>query len=380
MADLIINTPPQNILLINESTDGSNSSGVISTNLRIDNNLGNYISIITVDRGLPGVPGPQGSQGIQGPPGTGERGEVGPVGPIGPPGSGINKITINNEIELTGTVSSLALVPSGSIQISSVGNSITIGSPILNYASSTHTHITNDIAGLKEYVEDRIDALLDSGSGILLSYNDDLNSLSISVTGLTINKDIQPYSTSLSDLSALNTSSGDLIFTTGNQKYSTTRISTLGRLLISEDTQQEQRDVLGLTSMATRNPDDFALIYGNNAFNGNQSFSDGTLSRFSSSNKPILSTTYTILQEDNGKVLVFGANSVVTINIPTNLNIGFNCLLVQIGNGQVQLTGVHLAHRMDHTKLVGKYSLATLLKPTEDIVILSGDTTNRDNT
>jgi len=378
MSELIINTPPQNVLVINESTDASNSSGIISTNLRIDNNIGNYISIITVDRGLPGLPGPQGPSGLpgpQGPPGIGEKGDLGPQGP---PGSGINKLIIN-EIELTGIISSLSLIPSGTIQISSSDNSITIGSPIVNYASATHSHTTSDIAGLREFIEDRVDSFLDGGSGILLSYNDDLNNLSISVTGLTINKDIQPYSSGLSNLSSVSTAFGDLIFMTGNQRYSTTKISTLGRSLISEDTQEEQRDVLGLSEMATRDPSDFALIYGNNNFNGNQTFSDGSLSRFSSANKSILTTNYTILQEDNGRVLVFVADSVVTVSVPDNLGIGFNCLLVQIGDGQVTLTGADLVNRTNHTKLVGKYSIATLLKAVENMVILSGDTTDRDS-
>lgn len=378
MADLIINTPPQNVLVINESVEGSNSDAVISTNLKIDNNIGNFISIITVDRGLPGLPGPPGPPGppgLQGPVGTGVKGDVGPQGP---PGSGINKLTINN-IELTGISPAMSIIPSGTIQISSSENSITIGSPIIDYAVSVHSHVPSDIVGLREFIEDRVDFFLDAGSGILLQYNDDLNSLSISVTGLTINKDIQPYSTGLSDLASISTNFGDLIFMTGHQKYSTTRISTLGRSLISEDTVEEQRNVLGLSEIVTRNPSDFAVLYGNNNFNGNQTFADGSLSRFSSSNKSISSTNYTVAQEDNGKVLVFTSNSVVSVSLPNNLNIGFNCLITQIGDGQVRLTGSHLVNRTNHTKLVGKYSIATLLKPDENILILSGDTTDKDN-
>jgi hypothetical protein len=378
MADLIINTPPQNILVINESVDGSNSSGVISTNLRIDNNLGNYISIITVDRGLPGLPGPPGPPG---PPGTGEKGEVGLTGPSGLPGSGINKLTING-IELTDISSSLSLNPSGTIQIANVGNSITIGSPIIDYAPSVHNHNTNNIIGLKEHIQDNIgdsiSGLLKNGSNISLIYYDDLNTLTISVTGLVINKDVQAYSSGLTNIASLNIQANDLIYATGNNRYSTTKITNVGREIISKNTVAQQRDSLELTSMATSDPATFPTLSGNNVFTGSfQSFSDGSLSRFSASNKAITADYYTILQSDNGKVLVFDYNSVVTCTVPNNISIGFNCLVVQIGDGQVILQGDHLSNRLGHTKLVGKYSLATLLKPIDGTVILSGDTTNR---
>lgn len=377
MADLIINTPPQNYIVINESVEGSNSSGVISTNLRIDNNIGNFISIITVDRGLPGLPGPPGPAGPVGPPGTGVKGDTGPVGPSGLPGSGINKLTING-IELTGISSVLSLNPSGTVQIASVGNSITIGSPVIDYASSVHSHNTGEIIGLREYIDDTTNRLLKSGSGILLSYDDDYNTLFIHVTGLTINKDIQPYSTGLTSIANLNVIANDLIYATGNNQYSTTKITTIGRSIISQNTAAQQRSVLELSPMAIANTSDFPTLAGNNVYTGEyQSFSDGSLSRFSAHNKTINSISYTISQQDNGKVLIFTADSVVSCSIPDDLNVGFNCLIIQVGDGQVRLAGNQLVNRMEHTKLVGKYSVATLIKPHNSIVILSGDTSDR---
>ena len=58
---------------------------------------------------------------------------------------------------------------------------------------------------------------------------------------------------------------------------------------------------------------------------------------------------------------------------------GFNCLLVQLGSGQVRFTGINaVVNRYQHTKLVGQYSIATLVKISDTVTILSGDTT-RDN-
>lgn len=378
MAELILQTPPQNVLVINESVDGSNSSGVISTNLFIDANLGHTVSVISVDRGLPGVPGPSGPSGPPGPPGSSIIGPQGVQGLQGLPGSGINKLYINT-IELTGISPTLNIVPSGTIQISTSSNSLTIGSPDIPYAPLSHAHVVNDINGIREYIDDRVDVLLDAGNNINISYNDQTDRINISVTGLEINKDVQPFNSGLANIAALSAVSGRLIYTIGNQKYSTTNISALGRQLISEPTPAEQRSVLGLSDIVTRSVSEFPLLNSNNIFNGNQSFSDGNISRFSSLNKLISNSDYLINQQDNGAVLLFASDSVVNLGIPNDLYIGFNCLLLQIGDGQVRITGSHLVNRMDHSKLVGKYSVATLIKPIENIVILSGDTTNRDN-
>jgi len=53
--------------------------------------------------------------------------------------------------------------------------------------------------------------------------------------------------------------------------------------------------------------------------------------------------------------------------------------LVQLGSGQVRFTGENaVVNRYQHTKLVGQYSIATLVKISDTVIILSGDTT-KDN-
>lgn len=376
MANIILQTPPQNVLVINQSTDGS-SDGVITTNLNIDDAFHHFISVVAVDRGLPGVPGPPGPSGLSI---TGPQGPPGPIGPpgvkgdTGAPGSGINNLLINNILNLSGQYSYLNIYGSGGTSVFTSLSGITIGSPIS--APLDHNHYANNIIGIQEYVDDRIDTLLEPGTGIFIAYNDQLDTLTISVTGLKIGQDIQAFSSGLLNLANLITSSGDYIYATGNQQFTTGRISSAGRSLIDDLTAADQRSTLGLGSIATLASGDFARIIGDNNFNGSQSFSDGSLSRFSAYNNVITSNNYTILQSDNGKVLVFSANSVVNVVVPSDLSVGFNCLLAQTGNGQVRLTGSNLVNRLGHTKLVGQYSIATIVKPTNNLTILSGDTTS----
>jgi hypothetical protein len=377
MANIIVQTPPQNILVINQSTE-ENNDNIISTNLNISDDLYNFISIVAVDRGLPGVPGergPSGEPGLQGP--------IGPAGPIGLqgiqgiPGSGINEISINNTLNLNNQYSTLNIIGSGDTVVFTSPTEIIIGSE--QSALAIHNHYPNEIIGLQEYIDDRTNSLLEPGTGIYINYDDALSSLTINVTGLTIGKDVQPFNSGLSNLSNLVTTSGDYIYATGNQRFTTGRISSAGQALIDDLTPQDQRNTLGLGSIATKSMDEYAKIVGDNTFNGNQSFSDGSLSRFSAYNNDITSNSYSMQQSDNGKIVVFSANSVVNVTVPDNLLVGFNCLLVQTGSGQVKLSGNYLANRLGHTKLVGQYSIATLVKITNNLVILSGDTTNLNN-
>ena len=69
----------------------------------------------------------------------------------------------------------------------------------------------------------------------------------------------------------------------------------------------------------------------------------------------------------------------VNLSIDGGITAGFNCLLVQLGSGQVRFTGVNaVVNRYQHTKLVGQFSVATLVKISNSVTILSGDTT-KDN-
>jgi len=376
MADIVIQTPPQQVLIVNENVDGS---GSITTKLNINDAFNNFISLIEVNRGLPGLPGIQGPPGPSGLSIIGPQGPQGPEGPPGPSGSGIVELSINQELFLTDNYSNLEIIGTGSTTVTIDSDRLLIGTPDTEYALINHDHVTSDIIGLREYIDDRAEELINGGTGIYISYDDELNILKINTSGLVSGKDILSYSKILQNIADLNFIEGDYIYSTGNNGFSTSRSTNVGRAFLLESTIEDQRDALGLGSIATFNSGDYASLYIDNTFQGAQTFSDNVISRFSTLVETVTDSTYTVQQTDNGKTISFEYNGIITVTVPDNLSIGFNCLLSQIGTGQVELNGNHLVNRLGHTKLVGQYSVATLVKVKDDLVILSGDTTNLNN-
>jgi hypothetical protein len=382
MATINIIPPPNKVLIINQSVDGSENN-VISTNLNITDGFDNTVSVAYAERGLQGFTGPSGERGLPGPPGPiGPTGPLGPSGLPGPPGSGINTFTINNDLIVDKDNASINFIGSGSIQINTYPQSNTIGiyaDPVDGiYSPINHQHIVGNISGFSESVQDIVGNMLEAGAHISLSYNDqDLNKLIIETSGLEIGQDIQAYSSRLSKLAALPVYANTLVAGTGLDQYGTIPISNAGKILINDVSAAAQRTTLGLGDIATHSSSEYAKIEGGNFFTGTQSLGDGELNRFSASINNIASSGYTVIQSDNGKVLTFdNASSAIIVNFANNLNIGFNCLVVQANSGQVRFNSNILYNRLNHTKLVGKYSVATLVKAGVSTIILSGDTTN----
>lgn len=382
MATINIIPPPNKVLIINQSVDGSENN-VISTNLNITDGFDNAVSITYSERGLQGFtgpPGPSGERGLTGP--IGPAGPLGPSGLQGPPGSGINTFNINNNLVIDKDNTSINIAGSGGIQITTYPQSNTIGiysDPVNGlYAPLNHQHIIGNISGFSESVQDIVGNMLEAGAHISLLYNDqDSNTLTISISGLQIGQDIQAYSSRLSKLASLPVYANTLIGGTGLDKYGTISISNAGKILINDASASAQRNTLGLGDIATHNSSEYAKIEGGNFFTGTQSLGDGELNRFSASIKNITSSEYTIIQSDNGKVLTFdNGASAISVSFSNNLNTGFNCLAVQANSGQVRFNSNILYNRLNHTKLVGKYSVATLVKSGASTIILSGDTTN----
>lgn len=360
MAVINITDNASKILVINRTVPGSDSKNVISTNLSINDGFSNVIAVTYIERGLTGLPGPSGAAGPpgpQGPPG------IGLPGPPGPPGSGLNKISIgvggNEYISITGTSQVLNIEGLGgtSVTFNPANSYIGISSDSLseNYSPIGHTHNVADIAHFTENVDDRVASLLVAGTGIRLSYNDnDQNSLIINTTGLVIGTDIQAFHPSLDSISKLDINADRIIYSTGNNKFGTTRISSAGRNLINDNTAEAQRVTLGLGDIAVSGSSAFAKINGGNSFTGTQSLGDGEINRFSASINYQNSNSYTINQNDNGKVIVFTYNNgPVNVIFEDKINIGFNCLLVQTGSGQVRLQQLFETSLGTRTLLLG---------------------------
>lgn len=108
----------------------------------------------------------------------------------------------------------------------------------------------------------------------------------------------------------------------------------------------------------------------------------GTISGFSANlNSPTSATiSYTILSSDNGKILNFTGSSAITITVPTGLQTGFNCMIVQNGSGQITISpvsaSVTINNRNGFNKTSGQYSIVTLIHMGSNIFISSGEMSN----
>lgn len=366
-------------VLANQVSDGENASAIC--NIVVSGlPLSNTIATVLVEAGVEGPPGPPGS-GLRGPPGPpgppGIQGEIGPSGERGLTGFGVASISFtdnSNTLTIDDSNSTVALLAGAgtSLSVSSLNNSITISNTLVG-----HQHQSSDITNFNESVDDRVADLLIEGNNINLDYQDaDTNSLIISVTGLSIGSDIQAYNPNLQDLANLTLSSGKLVYCNDNNDFELITLSNTSKEFLNDTTSEQQRQTLGLGSIATHNSGTFAKVNGGNSFTGSQSFGDGIINRFSASINTQSTSSYEIIQSDNGKIITLNYDtSFIDLTINEDIENGFNCLIVQLGEGQVRFSSA-VQNRYNHTKLVGQYSIATLVKISDNVFILSGDTTD----
>jgi len=87
-------------------------------------------------------------------------------------------------------------------------------------------------------------------------------------------------------------------------------------------------------------------------------------------------TTYTLQAGDNGKIVTCSNASPITVTIPSGLGAGFNCLVIQLGAGQVAFSpsSTTINNRQSHTKIAGQYGVATLAAYVANTFVLGGDT------
>jgi hypothetical protein len=382
MAIINIIEPITQKIIVNQTED---TDDIRASTVSINDNFTKTVSIISVERGIQGPPGSglPGPQGPKGDTGIGVPGPVGPSGERGPVGSGISVLRISdliNTISLSGTESSFTLSgQSGtSVVVNSSNKSIIISSPntVGIYAPISHSHVARDITNLSETIDDRVYDLLEAGNNINLNYRDeDFNNLLISVTGLAIGQHVQAHDALLDNLSSLSVYSGAMLYGNGTGGFNLIQATTQATRLLNDATPEDQRNTLGLGSISTYDSSDFAKIIGGNTFTGTQSLGDGELNRFSASINYQNTDSYVVQQSDNGKIIALEDNdSSINVSFNNDINSGFNCLVVQLGSGQVRLSG-SIYNRYEHSKLVGQYSIATIIKIAPNVLILSGDTT-----
>ena len=102
-----------------------------------------------------------------------------------------------------------------------------------------------------------------------------------------------------------------------------------------------------------------------------------TLTNFGAEVNTQSGTTYTLTASDNGKIISCTSNSAVTITVPA-LSIGFNCLIVQRGSGQVTLSasGSTINNRYNFNKTAGQHAIMSLVSVAAGIFVSSGDMSN----
>lgn len=91
----------------------------------------------------------------------------------------------------------------------------------------------------------------------------------------------------------------------------------------------------------------------------------------------LTSNAYTLQASDNGKILTFNNATAVTLNVPS-LFTGFNCMIIQLGAGQVVFTqsGTTITNRSSFNKTAGANAIATLVGISASSFIAAGDMSN----
>lgn len=90
-------------------------------------------------------------------------------------------------------------------------------------------------------------------------------------------------------------------------------------------------------------------------------------------------TSYTLTSADNGKIITLNNSSPITLYVPYFF-VGFNCMILQKGTGQVTLningTTTNIYNRYGFTKSAGQYAILTLVCMEANKYVASGDMTN----
>jgi hypothetical protein len=105
-------------------------------------------------------------------------------------------------------------------------------------------------------------------------------------------------------------------------------------------------------------------IYGSDGVIGaNIDGADYKLSGFSGNANAQTGTTYTLLAGDNGKIVTLNNASSITLTVGSALPAGFNCLIIQLGAGQVTVVagGTGNIRNFDSQyALAGQYAMGSI--------------------
>ena len=105
--------------------------------------------------------------------------------------------------------------------------------------------------------------------------------------------------------------------------------------------------------------------------------SDGGYRITSSAINAQTGTTYTLLTTDNGKIITMNNGSTSTLTVPSGLPIGFNTTVIQLGAGQVGITGSSTTLNSFQSKfnLAGQHAAASIISYTTNVFNVAGGLT-----
>jgi hypothetical protein len=79
---------------------------------------------------------------------------------------------------------------------------------------------------------------------------------------------------------------------------------------------------------------------------------------------------------DNGKIVTLSNAASITVTAPASLGAGFNCILIQLGAGQVTVapgSGATVTNRQSLLKLAGSGAVGTLIASAASTYDVAGE-------
>jgi len=111
-------------------------------------------------------------------------------------------------------------------------------------------------------------------------------------------------------------------------------------------------------------------------FDATNKVAKGQFSADSSAINAQTGTSYTLLATDNGKIVTLNNAAAVTVTVPASLGAGFTCILIQLGAGQVSVTGSGTTVNPTATpKLNGQFAAGSLIAYASNTFCLLGNLT-----
>jgi hypothetical protein len=162
-----------------------------------------------------------------------------------------------------------------------------------------------------------------------------------------------------------------------NARFIASGSSTVSAVRIGSENNSSTEKLLSVgRNLYNASPVDVVDVYGN----GNVDVSGSLIANVRVSGSvasPISATSYTLSSADRGKTLLFSSSATQDITCSSGLDVGYNCTFVQMGSGQLILSGasgVELLNRQSHTGSAGQYAAVSVIVVDTDKIIIAGDT------